>query len=127
MDETGRHAALISRRGEQQASDGTAEMQSFLADFKLNDPRLLEFVKEFPGEATVVMQTIWPNLIVQQQSNTLATRQLVIAFAGSASIEATSALRSSTLIPLTTVGSVVFVIASMVFLRLPEISCREAP
>ncbi len=34
-------------------------------------------MREFPGDATVVMQTIWPNLIVQQQSNTLAMRQLV--------------------------------------------------
>src|SRR5262249_37621433 len=49
----------------------------FRADFKLNDPNLLTPVKEFPGDATVVMQTIWPGLIVQQQSNTLATRQLV--------------------------------------------------
>ena len=36
-------------------------------------------VREFAGEATVVMQTMWPNLIVQQQSNTLAMRQLVHA------------------------------------------------
>ena len=43
----------------------------------LRDPRLLDPVREFPGAATVVMQTIWPNLIVQQQSNTLAMRQLV--------------------------------------------------
>jgi salicylate 5-hydroxylase large subunit len=77
MDDTGRHAALISRRGDQRASDGTAEMKSFLADFRLGDARLLQPVAEFPGEATVVMQTIWPNLIVQQQSNTLATRQLI--------------------------------------------------
>ena len=34
-------------------------------------------MREFPGAATVVMQTLWPNLIVQQQSNTLAMRQLV--------------------------------------------------
>ena len=77
MDETGRHAALISRRGEQRASEGTAEMKSFRADLALNDPTLLTPVKEFSGDATVVMQTIWPNLIVQQQSNTLATRQLI--------------------------------------------------
>ncbi len=77
MDATGRHAALISSRGEQRASEATAEMKSFLSDFKLNDPRLIEPVKEFAGDATVVMQTIWPNLIVQQQSNTLATRQIV--------------------------------------------------
>lgn len=77
MDESGRHAALISQRGTQAASAGTGEMKSFLSDFALQDPRLLQPVKEFPGDATVVMQTIWPNLIVQQQSNTLATRQLV--------------------------------------------------
>ena len=77
MDETGRHAVLVSRRGEQKASEGTSEMKSFRANFKLNDPKLLTPVKEFPGDATVVMQTLWPNLIVQQQSNTLAMRQLV--------------------------------------------------
>ncbi len=77
MDDTGRHAALISSRGEQKTSDGTAEMKSFLADYKLHDPKLLTPVHEFPGDVTVVMQTVWPNLIVQQQSNTLATRQLI--------------------------------------------------
>ena len=77
LDDSGRHAALISQRGEQSASAGTAEMRSFIADLTLHDPRLLQPRKEFPGDATVVIQTIWPNLIVQQQSNTLATRQLV--------------------------------------------------
>jgi len=33
-------------------------------------------VREFP-EYTVVMTTLWPNLIIQQQSNTLAMRQLI--------------------------------------------------
>ncbi len=77
MDEHGRHAVLVSSKGDQQATDATAEMKSFIADFTLHDPTLLQPVREFPGTATVVMQTIWPNLIVQQQSNTLATRQLV--------------------------------------------------
>lgn len=77
MDDSGRHACLISRRAQQQAAEGASEMKSFLADYKLHDPLLLTPVKEFPGDATVVMQTIWPNLIVQQQSNTLAMRQLV--------------------------------------------------
>lgn len=77
MDSTGSHSVLVSSRGEQRANDATAEMRSFQQDLRLHDPRLLEPVKEFPGEPTVVMQTIWPNLIVQQQSNTLATRQLV--------------------------------------------------
>ena len=76
MDATGRHAALISQRGEQKPAAGAAEMKS-LRDITLHDARLLQPLKEFAGDATVVMQTIWPNLIVQQQSNTLATRQLV--------------------------------------------------
>ena len=76
MDATGRHGALISAKGEQKKSADVAEMKSFKDELKLNDPKLLEPVREFP-EYTVVMQTLWPNLIVQQQSNTLATRQLI--------------------------------------------------
>ena len=77
MDETGRHSVLTSQRGAQQANAATAEMSSFRSDLVLADPRLLDPVREFPGAETVVMQTLWPNLIVQQQSNTLAMRQLV--------------------------------------------------
>jgi salicylate 5-hydroxylase large subunit len=75
MDETGRHSVLVSERGAA-ATEATGEMRAF-RDVKLHDPRLLDPVREFPGSATVVMQTLWPNLIVQQQSNTLAMRQLV--------------------------------------------------
>ena len=75
MDDTGRHSVLVSERGEA-ATEATGEMRAF-RDVKLRDPRLLDPAREFPGSATVVMQTLWPNLIVQQQSNTLAMRQLV--------------------------------------------------
>lgn len=77
MDATGRHAALISQKGEQKMSEAVADMKSFKADFKLHDPTLLQPVKEFKDPNTVVMSTLWPNLIIQQQSNTLAMRQLV--------------------------------------------------
>ena len=77
MDETGRHACLISMRGAQAHTDATREMGQLKEKMKLNDPNLLTPVKEFPGDATVVMQTLWPNVIVQQQSNTLAMRQLI--------------------------------------------------
>jgi salicylate 5-hydroxylase large subunit len=77
MDETGRHAVLVSRRGEQRQSDATRDIENLRTDFHLKDPRLLDPVREFPGDATVVMQTLWPNLIVQQQSNTLAMRHIV--------------------------------------------------
>ena len=83
MDETGRHGLLISRRGEQKASAATEDISNLKEDFTLADPRLLDPVKEFPDDATVVMQTVWPNLIVQQQSNTLALRQIQPRNAGS--------------------------------------------
>jgi salicylate 5-hydroxylase large subunit len=82
MDETGAHALLISQRGAQRASDETRDMANLRVDFVLQDPRLLDPVKEFADESTVVMQTIWPNLIVQQQSNTLALRQIQPRHAG---------------------------------------------
>jgi salicylate 5-hydroxylase large subunit len=76
MDPSGRHGLLISRRGEHKASAATQDMANLREDFKLKDPRLLDPVREFKDGATVVMQTLWPNLIIQQQSNTLALRQI---------------------------------------------------
>ena len=76
MDETGRHGALISWRGDQKKTEDNVDMKSLIDNFKLQDSTLLEPVREFP-EYTVVMTTLWPNLIIQQQSNTLAMRQLV--------------------------------------------------
>jgi salicylate 5-hydroxylase large subunit len=77
MDDTGMHAALVSRRGEQKASEGTVDIGNFKADYSLQDPTLLANRREFKDENTVVMQTIFPNLISQQQTNTLALRQIV--------------------------------------------------
>ena len=76
MDAHGRHAVQASIKGEQKLDDSTAQMASFKEVLELNDPSLLTPVREFE-EYTVVMQTLWPNLIVQQQSNTLATRHIV--------------------------------------------------
>jgi salicylate 5-hydroxylase large subunit len=77
MDDAGMHSALVSRRGEQKASESTADMSNFKADYSLQDPSLLANRREFKDENTVVMQTIFPNLIVQQQTNTLALRQIL--------------------------------------------------
>jgi salicylate 5-hydroxylase large subunit len=77
MDATGQHSVLVSQRSEQREVTGTDDIKRVRHDLVLRDPTLLDPVREFPGSATVVMQTIWPNLIVQQQSNTLAMRQLV--------------------------------------------------
>lgn len=76
MDPTGRHAVLLAMKGEQKHSDATADMRNLREDFTLNDARLLDPVREYQGETTVCMQTLWPNIIIQQQSNSLAMRQI---------------------------------------------------
>ena len=76
MDATGGHGLLISRKGEQKATEATQDIANLREDFELKDSRLLDPVKEFKDSATVVMQTLWPNLIIQQQSNTIAMRQV---------------------------------------------------
>src|SRR5437764_10428091 len=46
MDATGRHAVLVSRKGEQAANEATRQMRAFKADFALKDARLLDPVRE---------------------------------------------------------------------------------
>ncbi len=46
-------------------------------DFVLSDPRLLRSRKEFPDDVTATIQALFPNIIVQAQSNTLAMRHAV--------------------------------------------------
>jgi len=77
MDENGGHAVLVSRKGEQKASAATADMAALKTDYVLNDKSLLAGRKEFKDDNTVVMQTLFPSLIVQQQTNTLAVRQIL--------------------------------------------------
>jgi len=43
----------------------------------LREPRFMEFVREFDSPWSVTMATIWPNLIVQREMNTLGIRQIV--------------------------------------------------
>lgn len=76
LDSSGGHAVLVSSKGEQKKTDATKDMENLREDFKLNDARLLDPVKEYE-EGTVAMLTLWPNIIVQQQSNTLAMRALI--------------------------------------------------
>jgi salicylate 5-hydroxylase large subunit len=44
---------------------------------------LLDVVREFPGEDTVGMITVFPSVILQQQSNSVTTRQIVPTGPGS--------------------------------------------
>lgn len=79
MDEKmGVHAVQVAQRGEQKVTEDNVEIRSLDASLRLHNPDMLDPYPEWAskGPATVVMQTIYPNLIVQQQSNTLATRQI---------------------------------------------------
>jgi len=77
IDDTGRHGILISRKGEQVKNELTAVMRNFQSGLKLADPRILDVVQDFPGEETVGMITVFPSVILQQQVNSLTTRQIV--------------------------------------------------
>ena len=59
------------------SEDNKKEMRSFVDGMRLNDERFLEFIKEFDSPWSVTMQTIWPNLIVQREMNTLGVRQII--------------------------------------------------
>jgi anthranilate 1,2-dioxygenase large subunit len=80
-DPTGRHGTLASAKPDNVAaavdSDNKKEMRAYREDFKLADGRFLEYVREFDSPWSVTMQTIWPNLIVQRELNTLGIRHIV--------------------------------------------------
>ena len=80
VDSTGRHGSLATARGEGApvvAEEDKTEMSAFHDNMKLNDPRVLEYVREFDSPWSGNMITIWPNLVVQRQSNTLGVRHIV--------------------------------------------------
>jgi salicylate 5-hydroxylase large subunit len=78
MDEKFRHAAMISTRGASKpAGEVTQGVSSFKERMKLNDDRLLDVVPEpWWDGPTVVMTTLFPSVILQQQVNSLSTRHI---------------------------------------------------
>jgi anthranilate 1,2-dioxygenase large subunit len=43
----------------------------------LAEPRFMDFIEEFDSPWSVTMATIWPNLIIQREMNTLGARQII--------------------------------------------------
>jgi len=77
LDRHYRHAAMVSRRNEGGAGDVTQGVSSFREAMKLNDDRLLDVVPEDWWQGpSVVMTTLFPSVIIQQQVNSLSTRHL---------------------------------------------------
>jgi salicylate 5-hydroxylase large subunit len=78
MDATGRHACMISCRSETIDPEVTRGVSSFRAKMRLSDTSLLDIVHEpWWGSPTVCMTTIFPSVILQQQVNSLSTRQII--------------------------------------------------
>jgi salicylate 5-hydroxylase large subunit len=76
-DAHGRHACMISRRNEGGAGAVTKGVTSFKANMKLADDRVLDVVAEpWWNGPTVVMTTVFPSLIIQQQVNSVSTRHI---------------------------------------------------
>jgi salicylate 5-hydroxylase large subunit len=77
MDRHHRHACMASRRNDGGAASITQGVTSFRADMTLQDDRLLDVVPEdwWQGH-TVVMTTLFPSVIIQQQVNSLSTRHI---------------------------------------------------
>jgi salicylate 5-hydroxylase large subunit len=79
IDPRGRHAQMISTRNSGgENKEVTAGVTSFKQSLTLEDPRLIDVAPEsWWGGPTAVMQTIFPSVIIQQQVNSLSTRQII--------------------------------------------------
>jgi anthranilate 1,2-dioxygenase large subunit len=58
-------------------ADSRQQMRAYSDSMQLQDRRFLDYVREFDSPWSVTMQTIWPNLIVQRELNTLGVRHIV--------------------------------------------------
>lgn len=80
VDGSGRHATAASARDDdiEIGAETAGEMKgAFREGMALDDPAFLDYVAEFDSPWTVTMQTIWPNLVVQRELNTLGIRHIV--------------------------------------------------
>ncbi|WP_407174772.1 FAD-dependent oxidoreductase [Bradyrhizobium sp. STM 3562] len=78
-DASGRHGVMASAKSDASKLDGATkkEMRAYKEGMTLAEPRFMDFINEFDSPWSVTMTTIWPNLIVQREMNTLGVRQIV--------------------------------------------------
>ena len=78
MDEQFRHSAMVTVRNQGGEGEATKGIGSFRESMQLNDGRFLD-VEDEPwwGGPTAVIQSIFPSVIVQQQINSVAMRQVI--------------------------------------------------
>jgi phenylpropionate dioxygenase-like ring-hydroxylating dioxygenase large terminal subunit len=78
-DPKGRHGVMASAKSDAKAvaADAKKEMRAYREGMTLAEPRFMDFIQEFDSPWSVTMATIWPNLIIQREMNTLGVRQIV--------------------------------------------------
>lgn len=74
-DDSGRHSVLLHHRMEGEVAP-TSEVSSYRQGLRLKDPRILERRMEHEGPG-VVMQALWPNVVIARQNNSLSMRHIV--------------------------------------------------
>ena len=79
VDSTGRHGVMCSAKGDASkiAAEDKKEMRAYREGMHLAEPRFMDFIDEFNSPWSVTMATIWPNLVIQREMNTLGIRQIV--------------------------------------------------
>ncbi len=78
-DAAGRHHSLVNARPKEQPKMDAdrAEIGSFDDTIRLQDPRVIEFIREHDSKWSSAATTIWPNLTIIRQTNILSIRQIV--------------------------------------------------
>ncbi len=80
MDDSHRHTMLYTKAATSDAAldrEVYKDVRSYDTGFKLADPSLLAGRSEFDDGITLVILSVFPNLVLQQIANTLAVRQIV--------------------------------------------------
>lgn len=79
----GVHGTMASAKSEERYAKAQEDTKREIRAFdnrdalQLADERFIDYVKEFDSPWSVTMQTIWPNLIVQREMNTLGIRHII--------------------------------------------------
>lgn len=79
MDKRGRHGYMASAKSDAKnmSSDTKKEMRAYKEGMTLKETRFMDFIEEFDSPWSVIMATVWPNLIIQREMNTLGIRHIV--------------------------------------------------
>ena len=77
IDDSKGHSVVLSHRGSEEGREDIGGVRIAAPDFALSDPRLLSTRREFPDDMTATIQALFPNIIIQAQSNTLALRHVI--------------------------------------------------